>query len=280
MQKILNKYQGNLPRSVSLFLGNVDAAKLGVRRLEHQSDYNRVWPPLEIEPSTPEHQLMRRVVNEMKIRDPFVSIDLHNNTGLNPHHACINKLDYKFLHLATLFSRTVVYFLWPKGVQSMAFADICPAVTVECGRAGDAFGIDHAAQFIDACLHLDHLPEQPVQHNDINLYHIVATVKIPTDMSFGFDSAMADIKFVEELECYNFKELPAGTVLGYYDSNNVPYLHVVDEYGNKVERRFLSYEKGEIRLATSVMPSMLTLDDRAIRQDCLCYFMERYPLPG
>jgi hypothetical protein len=28
------------------------------------------------------------------------------------------------------------------------------------------------------------------------------------------------------------------------------------------------------------MPAMLTLDERIIRQDCLCYLMERYPLPA
>jgi hypothetical protein len=27
------------------------------------------------------------------------------------------------------------------------------------------------------------------------------------------------------------------------------------------------------------MPSMFTLDERIIRQDCLGYLMERYPLP-
>jgi len=28
-----------------------------------------------------------------------------------------------------------------------------------------------------------------------------------------------------------------------------------------------------------LMPSMFTLDERVIRQDCLGYLMERYPLP-
>jgi hypothetical protein len=29
-----------------------------------------------------------------------------------------------------------------------------------------------------------------------------------------------------------------------------------------------------------VMPAMLTRDERVIRQDCLCYLMERLPYPG
>lgn len=34
-----------------------------------------------------------------------------------------------------------------------------------------------------------------------------------------------------------------------------------------------------IRSSRPVMPSMLMRDARVVRQDCLCYFMERFPLP-
>jgi hypothetical protein len=38
--------------------------------------------------------------------------------------------------------------------------------------------------------------------------------------------------------------------------------------------------RGELLTRRVVMPSMLTLDERVIRQDCLCYLMERFPIPG
>jgi hypothetical protein len=34
----------DLPRSLSLFVGNTAAAEQGVRHLPEQPDYNRVWP--------------------------------------------------------------------------------------------------------------------------------------------------------------------------------------------------------------------------------------------
>jgi hypothetical protein len=51
-----------------------------------------------------------------------------------------------------LFSRTVVYFQQPFGVQSAALATICPAVAVECGRVagrnpGAVFSAGRAADF-------------------------------------------------------------------------------------------------------------------------------------
>ncbi|MEX2354182.1 MAG: peptidase M14, partial [Gammaproteobacteria bacterium] len=158
-------------------------------------------------------------------------------------------------------------------------AELCPAVTLECGKVGDAGGVSHAAEFIDACLHLTQLPEQPIRPEDIHLFHTVARIEVPEQTSFGFGDSPADIVFSEDLEYYNFTELSAGTVIGHYNNENAPHLAVVDESGHEIERRFLYYSDGKITLAKDVMPSMLTLNAENIRQDCLCYFMERYPLP-
>ena len=94
---------------------------------------------------------MREVMSRMADREIFASIDVHNNTGINPHYACINRVDNQFLHLAAQFSRTVVYFIRPLGVQSMAMSHICPAVTLECGKVGQQHGVDHALDYLDAC---------------------------------------------------------------------------------------------------------------------------------
>ena len=51
----------DLPRSLSLFVGNTAAAAEGLRHLLDQPDYNRVWPGCETA-GTPEHDLMREVI--------------------------------------------------------------------------------------------------------------------------------------------------------------------------------------------------------------------------
>ena len=43
-------------------------------------------------------------------------------------------------------------FIRPTGVQSAAFAELCPSVTVERGKPGNSDNERHAAKFIDACL--------------------------------------------------------------------------------------------------------------------------------
>ena len=272
IQELLKKYQKQtLPRSLSIFIGNVEAARHGVRRLDSQLDYNRIWKA----GTSPEHAMTHQVIEEMRQRGVFASVDIHNNTGLNPHYACVNRIDSRFFHLARLFSRVVVYFIRPAGVQTMAFADLCPAVTLECGKVGERSGLDHALEYLDACLHLSEIPEHPVPEHDLNLFHTVAIMKVPDFCSLGFGEEPADLRFVPQLDHLNFIELPAGTQLGWATPESGARLVVSDEEGRDVGEKFFEYGGGAIHTRVPIMPSMLTLDRTVIRQDCLGYLMER-----
>ena len=280
LQGLLRELQGReMPRALSLFIGNVTAARDGVRRLAGQPDYNRIWPGTE-QPASPERRLMEEVFSIMRERRPFASVDVHNNTGINPHYACINRIDHRFLHLASLFSRTVVYFLRPRGVQSMAFAQLCPAVTVECGKVGHSAGEEHVREFLSACLHLSEIPAHSVAPHDVDLYHTVATVRVPRLFSFGFGDEAVDVCFVADLDHLNFRELPPGTTLAKLNGVSGMPVEAVDEQGQQVAEQFFSVEGDLLRTRRALMPAMLTLDERVIRQDCLGYLMERYSLPA
>jgi succinylglutamate desuccinylase len=268
-----------LPRALSILVGNVAAARENVRRLEGQPDYNRIWPGTDL-PPTSEHALMAQVVEEMRARHVFASLDLHNNTGVNPIYGCVTRLRHPDLQLASMLARTVVYFRRPLGVQTMAFAELCPSVTCECGKPGDETGVARAAEYLQACLQLAEHVEHPVRTGDVHLFHTVATVKIPEAITFSFDASAADLQFSADLEWFNFRETPAGTVFARCARHAALCMDVRNEDGEAVGERFFERDGELIRLRHPVMPSMLTRDERVIRQDCLCYFMERYPLPS
>ncbi|RMD70671.1 MAG: peptidase M14 [Gammaproteobacteria bacterium] len=270
MRRLLARH-AVLPRAVSLFIGNVEAAGLGQRRLAHQPDYNRIWLPGD----APEHLMARRVFDEMQRRGVFASIDIHNNTGINPHYACVNRLDHAYLHLAALFSRTVVYFTRPQGVLSAAFAGLAPSVTLECGQPGQPYGVRHALDYLEACLRLAEHPTHPVPSHDLDLYHSKAIIRVPEHHTLGIGGEEADIRLVPDLDHLNFTELPPATLIGW---SRQARLEVFDEEGREVGWRYFSYENGEIRTRVPLMPSMFTLDKRIIRQDCLGYVMERCDL--
>ena len=280
IQTVLKSYRNRgLPRDLSIFLGNISAARKNMRRLDGQPDYNRIWPGAEASLlDTPEANMMQSIVNTMSTRNVFASVDIHNNTGLNPHYGCVNVLDHQYLQLATLFSRTVVYFTRPLGVQSMAFAQLCPAVTLECGKPGEYHALQHATEYLRACLNLSQLPTHPVAEHDIDLFHTVAQIKIHEDVSFSFTQTEADIILDEDIDHLNFRELPEGTCLGTVRTLDRPILSAMNEQGEDVTSYYLKTMDDRIVLSRPVMPSMLTLDERVIRQDCFCYFMERLRL--
>ncbi|RKZ37942.1 MAG: peptidase M14 [Gammaproteobacteria bacterium] len=263
-----------LPRALSLFVGNVQAARFGLRTLDGQPDFNRIWRG----EGTPEHRTMREVVEIMRHIKPFASIDVHNNTGRNPHYACVNHLHAANLNLAARFARTAVYFTTPDTVQSRAFSAFCPAVTLECGQPGTTSGLEHVLEFLDACLHLAKFPEHPVHKGDMELFHTVATVKVPDDVSLGFAGEDTDLVFTDDLDSMNFRELPTGTVIARVHPEFDGRLVVIDEEGREVGEKYFLRRGNEIVTCRPFIPSMLTLDMRVIRQDCLCYVMERYQL--
>jgi len=274
VQRLLRKYHDHpLPRSLTVFFGNVSAAAAGLRRLDDQPDYNRIWPGTD-HPDCPEVRLMHQVWDIMRRRGVFASIDVHNNTGRNPHYACVNRLDPPFLSLAALFGRLVVYFLRPRGVQSMAFSRLCPAVTLECGKPGTERGAEHASDFIDTCLHLKAIPDHPPHADGIDLFHTVAQVKIRNGIRISLDDENADVVLRRDLDRFNFTELPAGIDWGEVHGGPMPVI-ALDETGQEVTGHYFAIVSGKLVLRQPVMPSMLTLDPRIIRQDCLCYLMER-----
>ncbi len=267
--------QDNLPRAISLFIGNVSAATEQKRVLDGQLDYNRVW----FDHDSEEGQMMTSILAQMKEKQVFASIDIHNNTGKNPHYACINRKEHDFFQLAHLFSRTVVYFIKPDSVQSMAFSKLCPAVTVECGQAEDEYGVQHAKKYIEKTMALDEFTNQPLKAEDFSLYHTVAIVKVPEEIEISFDPmTLADINFDPDVDRLNFTALKSGERLAKMSSDKAIYLQAVNEQGIDVASRYFDYSQGEIRTRIPVMPSMLTTKEEIIRQDCLCYLMERIEL--
>jgi hypothetical protein len=278
VRNLLQAHQDReLPRALSLFVGNVFAAQVNQRRLDGQPDYNRIWPGAD-DDGTPEHAMMREVVSRLAAQRVFASIDLHNNTGRNPFYGCVRRTDDATLHLAALFSPTVVLFERPAGVQTGAFFPLCPAVTCECGKVGDSAGVERATEFLHAALHLAEFPHHPVPTGDLHLFHTVATVYVPAGTTFTFDGdSAADLRLTPEVDRWNFQECRAGTVWGRRRADSGANLLVRNLRNDDVTPDYLTIEGDAILLRRPVLPSMLTLNHRVIEQDCLCYFMERYP---
>ena len=279
-RELLRRYRGReLPRSLSLFIGNVSAALEGRRSLPGQCDYNRIWSEKGGRLS-PEESMAAAVVDAMRKRKVFVTIDVHNNTGLNPHYAYVQLLGNRFLQLAALFGRLVVFSRKPEGTLCGAFSSLCPSVAVECGRAEDPGGVPHTLEFLDACLHLAEVQDHPPPARDVELYHSRAVVRVPGSASLSFDGSEADFAFRHDLDRLNFQELTTGTRLAGLARGVPVRLEVRDEDDRDVADRYFSLRDGELRTAAPFIPAMFTVSEEAVRQDCLGYLMERVGSAG
>ena len=69
------------PRELMILIGNVEAAAAGMRTLPGQQDFNRMWR---------EPQGVARDVLRCVAKQPLLAVvDLHNNTGRNPHYSVL-----------------------------------------------------------------------------------------------------------------------------------------------------------------------------------------------
>ena len=274
IQRLLKKYREQpLPRAISLFVGNIAAAKENQRRLDNQDDYNRIWPGSH-HGDSPEKDMMQLVTHIMRKKKPFASIDIHNNTGKNPHYGCINILNPHGLVLASKFSDIAVYFTSPKGVQSSAFSDFCPSIVLECGQSGDRSGEDHALAYLESILEIDGMSSH--NSNNLKLYHTVARVRIPQTISIGSDisNSDCDICLNEQLDDKNFHQIYPGTVFAEGDVTKEKLVIVSSESNEDVTDEYIEMDNNKLLFKKPVTLSMYTRNEKAIRQDCVCYFME------
>lgn len=280
LQSLLGRYRNRvLPRSLCLFVANTDAAAREVRRLPGQPDWNRIWPLSGARPPVPtgpETALAGQVRAAVAAMRPFAVVDVHNNNGDNPHYACINRLEPRFLQLARRFGRRVLYFTEPPGTLTHAFADIAPAVTLECGPVGDAAGAAHAARFLDDCLHLDGIPDTPIESDTLDLYQSAARLTVPAGVSIGVGTdAAGHLRLPADLETRNWREQLPGTLLATTAADEGTVFNVTD-----TRTVWLRRNGDRIELAHAATPAMLTVNPDIVRQDCFGYLLTRLPVSG
>ena len=273
MQQVLARYREGLPRSLLLFVGNVRAAEANLRFLPDQVDYNRCWPGTHMDPN-PTSQMMQRIVEIAHGLPLFAAVDIHNNTGKNPHYSCITDPTPVNQSLAARFNRVAMVFHHP-GVSTMAFDGICPAITLECGLPGSPAGISHATRFVVELLQMGELPDTEPGRDQLHLVESHLSMLVPGEVSVAFDlEADADLRFVPNFEERNFTLFDPHEVFGY--TRVARPLLITDSDDHDVTDEILRVEDGRIFLNNTMMPAMITRDQLVIRQDCFCHLLQDY----
>lgn len=274
LQELVRQYGcGNWPRPVFAFVGNVEAARHGKRHLDNRPDFNRIWKPGDLH----EHRVAAEVLDFLKDKNLFAAIDIHNNTGRNPHYSVVCKKDLRDLNLAALFDRQAMFIDSPIGSKTQSMARLCPALTLEAGLPGKADGTRHVVDFINMVLHLEEIPQKPLSQLGLKVFEILACLKVLPKDSIGVGQDQADLVFMDDLDQYNFSKIPSGTKIGQYKNSHRLLINNLE--GHEIKDDFFVYAPdGQIVTKTEICPAMITLDKAIIKSDCLGYLMQDCPL--
>jgi hypothetical protein len=256
-----------------------------MRALPTQPDFNRIWgtrtESADGQAAEAAMALADRLQSLLAGRDYLASIDLHNNTGHNPYYSVVTDLEPHNLGLAYLFSDKAVYVEEPDTVLTRVFTDRCPAVALEVGPVGDPRCADRVYDYVQRCMALESVPE--ALPDQFSLFRTRVRVHIQDEVSFRFegDDASEDptpLVLTGGVEAVNFHVLGRGTVFGASQLAVDRVFKVLDVNHRDVTDEYFEHDGEAILLKADVVPAMYTTDPYVVRQDCLCYFMERMAL--
>ena len=243
-------------RSISslLFLANLDAAREGVRALPSQADFNRVWEGGD----TSEAAVAAEVTARVAAAEPYVAVDIHNNTGRNPPYAVVCRTDSKTLAFAGAFAERALLASQPDGFQTRRFTRFCTAVTVEVGTPDDPDSTTRAAGYVAELLSAYPRPPSTRAPHELRLYETVARVLVAEGTEI--EPAM---------QGFNFRRAPAGACL-----TRCGPLVARSADGDDISDEYFTVDDGMAVLIRPTILAMYTRELESARRDCLCYFLE------
>jgi hypothetical protein len=280
------------PFDLWVLIGNVRAATeeglYAHRHLDDQEDFNRVWAVGPAASATTEmRQCAAAILDELRAADLEAAVDVHNNSGQNPYYAILTELTPEGLLLASLCADTML--LWALRAHTLmeALADVCPAVSVECGAPrpeGTAFAssVIHrfltAESFVPPAATTAATGEGPRPERMIATLHRV-TVRPEVEFSFGeagdlgdTGDGKVDFVIVPGLDKYNFDVLPALHTIGHVVPGAPMPLVATDSTGRDVtDEVFHITPDGRVVVVDDVVPIMMTTTVIQTRRDCLFY---------
>lgn len=242
-------------QSVLLFVGNVEAARLGTRRFADGVDFNRVWEGGD----TFEAAVAAEVTAIAAAAEPYLAVDVHNNTGDNPPYAVVTDTRPRTLSAARAFSQRALLNVQPEGFLTRRFADFCTALTIEVGMPHQTASTERTTAFLARLLSQGRPEDDP---GDLRLFETTARVLLD-------DGATLD----PTAQRFNFRPAPAGTAL----TLSGP-LMAEGPSGCDVTAAYLAHENGVAVLKQTTHIAMYTGSERSAREDCLCYLLR--PLDG
>ena len=212
VHKILQKIskQHNLKKKVQFVFMNVRAALEGEtfshRFCDDESDMNRIWGV----PGTNSDQnnVVKFMMNFIEKSKPELLVDLHNTTGSNPVFAITNSFEKETLEAAAVASN-IIWLHSSKSTLSKWATNICPSITIECGKNIDPRSDDNAVTVLrNLLIHFGALEGTTEPNENIRLLYEAEPIEVKThDIYVADENSGHDIVLMNNIEGFNTVEL-------------------------------------------------------------------------
>tara|TARA_Y100001934_G_C12233025_1_gene716303 strand:+ start:161 stop:1177 length:1017 start_codon:yes stop_codon:yes gene_type:complete len=253
-------------RTLLVLVGNVQAARLNVRRLPEGQDFNRIWAPGA-------HGRATEVLHELKARHVYACFDLHNTTGENPPFSILAHLNEQSLELAARLQGPVMYAPWTKGPLNAACGHLFPCVTVELQKDRNIPLEQFVAEQIATMINRPNAFDSVNKSTKAPMVVEVQAIAYRRAAS-SHEGQTGHFEIMNGLDQYNFQMVPAGTVWASADPESFKTLTVLGPAGEDLTGHYFQYSNGQVVSTKPFLPTLLSTDTDAISQDCIAYITQ------
>jgi predicted deacylase len=238
-------------------------------------DLNRCFlGPFEGPDAGPDAELAHAALSLARGARPEAVLDLHNNSGHNPVYGIGPRLDVAHLELCALFGSRFVLSRLQLGTFVEALDDVAPALTIECGRAGDPAADAAAHAGLVRFFRAERFDLATVATERFSVLVEPVRVRLRPGATVAFADAPdgdAALTLRAEIDRHNFEVLPAGTALGWVHAGAAWPVEATDEASAEISRELFAIEGDRLVARRTFVPIMMTTSPAIAASDCLFY---------
>lgn len=267
--------EGLIPETnLGILIASVDAALhepcFSHRYIPGEHDLNRCFKPTG---SSNQTHLANNIVAKLEQFAPEAVVDTHNTSSHSEPFCVAIRSDAETRQLASLFTHSLVVIDQPLGTLLEVVPAHIPVVTVEFGGFMDP----NADWLARETLHRFMMLHDLTHHDATGLRLLSHPIRLETQqhLQVTYSSSIdehADLTVINTIDQLNFRQVPAGTTLGWFRDQSHRHLVALDRHGIDRFSDFFDESGGALRTKKAFTVFMATTDPGVANTDCLLYF--------
>ncbi len=268
-------HEGFVPATdLGVIVAAVDAALhpplLSHRYIPGEQDLNRCFTRVD---DTHQTRLAGQIADLLNTYSPEAVIDTHNTSSHSEPFCVAVRQSQAILGLAGLFSDSLIIIDQKLGTLLEAVDNKIPTITVEFGAFMDPDADWLARETLHRFAATPNL--NSLDSTMINVLEHALRLETEGHLKVTYASgidASADLTMINSIDQFNFRKLPAGQTLGWFESREHRQLTARDVLGTDRYREYFDESGGQLTTRLPMTIFMATTDPVVANTDCLLYF--------